>query len=124
MPPTGARVIAALMHRATWQVFVLPLGHPVSTVMTAYIECLTLVVSATVIQRHYLTITPADRYPQRVPEDRLRYEPGEARVGSGKREAFERIVAALRPRHGVGLLTEADTYYDIGLAPGEPFRTV
>jgi hypothetical protein len=40
--------------------------------------------------------------------------------GPGKRETLERIVAALRPCRGIGILTEADTYHDLALAPGDP----
>jgi len=40
--------------------------------------------------------------------------------GPGKRETLEHIVAALRPRGGIGILTEADTYHDLALAPGDP----
>lgn len=41
-------------------------------------------------------------------------------TGPGKRETLQRIVAALRPRRGIGIITEADTYHDIALAPGDP----
>jgi hypothetical protein len=40
--------------------------------------------------------------------------------GTGKREALERLVLALRPRRGVGILTEADTYHDLALPPRDP----
>jgi hypothetical protein len=40
--------------------------------------------------------------------------------GPGKREILECIMAALRPRQGIGILTEADTYQDLALAPGDP----
>jgi hypothetical protein len=40
--------------------------------------------------------------------------------GPGKRETLDRIVAALRPCGGIGILTEADTYHDLALAPGDP----
>jgi Methyltransferase domain len=41
-------------------------------------------------------------------------------TGPGKQEALERIVAALRPQRGSGILTEADTYHDLGLPAGDP----
>ena len=40
--------------------------------------------------------------------------------GPGKRETLERLVAALHARRGVGILTEADTYHDLALPPGDP----
>jgi hypothetical protein len=40
--------------------------------------------------------------------------------GPGKRETLARLVAALRPRRGIGILTEADTYHDLALPPGDP----
>ena len=40
--------------------------------------------------------------------------------GTGKRETLERLVVALRPRQGIGILTEADTYHDLALPPSDP----
>jgi hypothetical protein len=39
--------------------------------------------------------------------------------GPGKRETLERIVVALRSRRGRGILTEADSYHDLALPPGD-----
>jgi hypothetical protein len=40
VPAQGARVFAARASGATWAVWVLPLGHPATTHITAYVECL------------------------------------------------------------------------------------
>lgn len=39
--------------------------------------------------------------------------------GDGKLEVLQRIVDALRPRRGTGILNEADCYNDIALDPGD-----
>ncbi len=40
--------------------------------------------------------------------------------GDGKREILRRALAAIRQRHGVGILNEADCYNEIDLAPSDP----
>ena len=40
--------------------------------------------------------------------------------GDGKSEILRRCVAAIRQRHGVGILNEADCYNEIDLAPSDP----
>jgi hypothetical protein len=62
VPPQGARVLAAKATGTTWAVSVLPLGHPATTTVTAYVECLSGAAGAVVTQ-HANTInvgaTPA-----------------------------------------------------------------
>jgi len=40
--------------------------------------------------------------------------------GDGKKEILQRVVAAIRDRHGIAILNEADCYNEIDLAPGDP----
>lgn len=40
-------------------------------------------------------------------------------TGDGKLEILRRMVGALRPRFGIGILNEADCYNDIALSPGD-----
>lgn len=40
-------------------------------------------------------------------------------AGDGKVEILQRLVEALRPRSGIGILNEADCYNDIALPPGD-----
>jgi len=58
VPPQGARVLAAKITGNTWAVSVLPLGHPATTSVTAYIECLQGA-SGAVVTQHVSTSTLA-----------------------------------------------------------------
>ena len=51
VPTQQARVFSATLNGATWSVSALPLGHPATTAVTAYVECLAGVPGATVTQR-------------------------------------------------------------------------
>jgi hypothetical protein len=51
VPAQGARVFAASLNSDTWAVSVLPLGHPATTSVTAYVECLRGAAGAVVTRR-------------------------------------------------------------------------
>jgi len=51
VPTQGARVFAAMANSAAWSVSALPLGHPATTQVTAYVECLAGAPGAVVTQR-------------------------------------------------------------------------
>jgi hypothetical protein len=51
VPTQQARVLAAKLSGASWSVTALPLGHPATTMVTAYVECLDNVPGAVVTQR-------------------------------------------------------------------------
>jgi hypothetical protein len=60
VPTSQARVVAAKLNGNTWSVSVQPLGHPMSTDVTVYVECLANASGAVVTQRSASGSAPAN----------------------------------------------------------------
>jgi hypothetical protein len=86
VPTQQARVFAARLNGNTWSLSALPLGHPATTTVTAYVECLRDVPGAVVTQRpttQNLAPTPTDVFNDNLGGTVSLCNTGETLVGGG-----------------------------------------
>ena len=86
VPPQQARVFAATLNGNTWSLSVLPLGHPATTTVTAYVECLRNAPGAVVTQRpttENLNPTPTGTFNDNLGGTISLCDSGETLVGGG-----------------------------------------
>ncbi len=86
VPTQQARVFAATLNGNTWSLSVLPLGHPATTTVTAYVECLRNAPGAVVTQRpttQNLAPTPTNTFNDNLGGTISLCDPGETLVGGG-----------------------------------------
>lgn len=86
VPTQQARVFAATLNGNTWSLSVLPLGHPATTTVTAYVECLRNAPGAVVTQRpttENLNPTPTGTFNDNLGGTISLCDSGETLVGGG-----------------------------------------
>ena len=86
VPTQQARVFAATLNGNSWSISALPLGHPATTTVTAYVECLRGVSGAVVTQRantETLAPTPTATFNDNLGGTVSLCNTGETLVGGG-----------------------------------------